>query len=84
LKEVHHDVRLVCAMPIAPSSSQIAELGDEPTQLRILMDETESWFQRVQEEKEKARKALKREKDEVLVQLRAAQDSVVSHENEKA
>jgi hypothetical protein len=44
-------------------------LGDEPAQLRRIVDATEAQFQRAQEEKEKATKALKKEKDEVLVQL---------------
>jgi hypothetical protein len=57
LKEVQQVVHLVCAVPTAssaPSSSQTAELGDEPTQLRRLADATEARFQRAQEEKEKA------------------------------
>jgi hypothetical protein len=44
-------------------------LGDEPTQLRRLEDATEARFQRAWEEKEKATKALKKEKYEVLIQL---------------
>jgi hypothetical protein len=33
------------AVPTPPSSLEIAELGDEPTQLRILEDETEARLQ---------------------------------------
>jgi hypothetical protein len=44
-------------------------LADEPTQLRRITDVTEARFQRVQEEKEKATEALKKEKDKVLIQL---------------
>jgi hypothetical protein len=87
LKEVQQVVRLVRAVPtvpFAPSLSHTAELGDEPTQLRRLEDATKARFQRSQEEKEKDIEALKKEKDEVLVQLRAAQDSVISRESEKA
>jgi hypothetical protein len=74
-------------MPIVsttPSSSQVVELGDEPAQLRRLADATEALFQRAQEEKEKDTEALQKEKAEVLVKLRATQDSVVSHEIDKA
>jgi hypothetical protein len=54
LKEVQQVVRLVHTVPNMPYSSQTTELGDEPTQLRRLIDATEARFQRVQEEKEKA------------------------------
>jgi hypothetical protein len=52
LKEVQQVICLVCVVPIVPSST--AELGDEPTQLRRLVDVTEARLRRVQEEKEKA------------------------------
>jgi hypothetical protein len=87
LKEVQQAIRLVRAVTIALSAlslSQTAEFGDEPAQLRRLADSTEARFQRAQEEKEKATEALKKEKYEVLVQLRAAQDNVATHESEKA
>jgi hypothetical protein len=45
-----------------PSSSQVSKLGDEPSQLRRLVDATRARLQKVQEEKEKATKALKQEK----------------------
>jgi hypothetical protein len=51
-------------------------LGDEPAQLRRPADATEAWFQKFQEEKERATEALKREKDEVLAQIRAAQENL--------
>jgi hypothetical protein len=72
LKEVQQVVRLVSAIPTvssAPSSSQNTKLGDEPTHLRRILDAIEAWFQRAQEEKEKATKSLQKEKDEVLVKL---------------
>jgi hypothetical protein len=66
-----------------PSSSQIAELGDEPAQLRRLADVTEARLQKIQEEKEKATEALKQEKEEVLEKLRVARYCVTTYENEK-
>jgi hypothetical protein len=39
LKEVQHTIRLVRALP---TTSQIAELGDEPAQLRRLANATEA------------------------------------------
>jgi D-alanine-D-alanine ligase-like ATP-grasp enzyme len=66
-----------------PSSSQVTELGDEPTQLRRLADATEARLQKVQEEKEKATEALKQEKEEVLEKLRVARYCVTAYENEK-
>jgi hypothetical protein len=47
-------------------------LGDEPAQLRILVDATEAQLQKVQEEEEKATKSLNKEKEEVLEKLRVA------------
>jgi hypothetical protein len=63
LNEVKQDICSVCAVP---TMSQIAELGDEPTQLRRLADAIEAQLQKAQEEKEKAIEALKQEKEEVL------------------
>jgi hypothetical protein len=80
LKEVQQAVHLVCAVQTA---SQIAELGDEPAQLRRLADATEARLQKVQEEKEKATEALKQEKDEALEQLRVARYSVAAYESER-
>jgi hypothetical protein len=40
LKEIQQAICLFCAIPTTPSSSKIAELGDEPTQLRRLVDAT--------------------------------------------
>jgi len=48
-------------------------LGDEPTQLCILVDAIETRLHRVQEEKEQAKKALNQEKEEVLEKLQVAQ-----------
>jgi hypothetical protein len=53
-------------------------LGDEPTQLRRLADVMEARLQKVQEEKEKATKYLKKEKEEVLEKLRVAQYCVTA------
>jgi hypothetical protein len=68
-KELQQDIQLICIVPTAPSSSQVAELGDEPTQLRILADATEARLQKFQEEKEKVIEALNQEKEEVLEKL---------------
>jgi hypothetical protein len=53
---VIHSIRTVPTMPFLP---QIAELGDEPTQLRRLEYATEVQLHRIQEKKEKAIEALK-------------------------
>jgi hypothetical protein len=53
-------------VPTVPSSAESVELGDEPTQLRRLVDATEARLHRAQEEKEQATEALKQEKEEVL------------------
>ena len=87
LKEVKQAILLVCIVPTAsssPSSSQIVELGDEVAQLRRLVDVTEAWLQRVQEEKDKAIESLKQEKYEILAQLREAWKNVAAQESEKA
>jgi hypothetical protein len=47
MEEVHQVVQLVHAVPTTPSSSQTAELGYEPSQLRILADAIEALLQRV-------------------------------------
>jgi DNA anti-recombination protein RmuC len=57
----------------ASSSSEVVELGDEPTQLRRIADVTEARLRRVQEEKEQATEALKQAKEESLEQRRVAQ-----------
>jgi hypothetical protein len=53
-------------------------LGDEPTQLRRIANATKAQFHRAQKEKDKATKALKKEKTEVLVQLKAVRDNVAA------
>jgi hypothetical protein len=73
LKEIYQAIHPRCAVPNAPSSSKIAELGDEPIQLRRLADATEAHLQRVQEENEKATEALKKEKEKELEKRRVAQ-----------
>jgi hypothetical protein len=47
------------AMSTAPPSSEGTELGDEPAQLRQILDATEALLHHIQEEKEKATEALK-------------------------
>jgi hypothetical protein len=42
LKEMQQAIHLVRAVPTAPSSSQVAELGDEPAQIRRLTYATEA------------------------------------------
>jgi hypothetical protein len=49
-----------------PLSSKGTELGDEPAQLRQIVDATKSHLRRVQEEKEQATKALKQEQEETI------------------
>jgi hypothetical protein len=83
LKEIHQSIHSSLVVPTAPPSSKIAELGDEPTQLRRLADATEAQLHPVHEEKEKATKSLKKEKEEVLEQLRVAQSCVTAYEKEK-
>jgi hypothetical protein len=59
-------------------------LGNEPAQLRRLVDATEALLQQVQEEKEEEDiEALKREKEEVLEKLRVAHYCVIAYKNEK-
>jgi hypothetical protein len=54
LKDIKQAIHSSRAVPIAPSSAEIAELGDEPCQLRRLVDTTEAQICRFQEEKENA------------------------------
>jgi hypothetical protein len=42
LKNIQQAIHSSCTVPTAPPSSKIAKLGDEPTQLRRLVDETEA------------------------------------------
>jgi hypothetical protein len=44
LKEIQQAIHSSRAVPTVPSSSKIAELGDEPAQLRRLEDATEADF----------------------------------------
>jgi hypothetical protein len=45
LSEVHEAICSVRVVPTAPSSSETAELGDEPAQLLRPVDETEAQLQ---------------------------------------
>jgi len=62
LKGVQHALYSSCAVSTMPPPLEGAELGDEPSQLRRLGDSTEDHLRRVQEEKEQATEALKKEK----------------------
>jgi hypothetical protein len=73
LRDIQQAIYSSRAVSTVPSSSEIVELGDEPTQLRRLADATEARLHRVQEEKEQATEALKQEKEEALEKLRVAQ-----------
>jgi hypothetical protein len=42
LKEIHQAIQLIRAVSTAPSSSQVVKFGDEPAQLRRLVDVTEA------------------------------------------
>jgi hypothetical protein len=52
LQEIQQAIHSSCAVPTTPSSAKIAELEDEPAQLKRLVDATEARLHRVQEEKE--------------------------------
>jgi hypothetical protein len=52
LRDIQQAIHSSHVVPIAPPSSKIVELGDEPAQLRRLEDATEARLHRVQEEKE--------------------------------
>jgi hypothetical protein len=52
LKDIQQAIYSRYVVPTVPSSLESAELGDEPTQLRRLVDVTEAQLRRVQEEKE--------------------------------
>jgi hypothetical protein len=68
LKGVQHALYSSCAVFVALLSSGGIEVRDEPAQLHRLADATEAHLRRVQEEKEKATKALKQAKEEALEQ----------------
>jgi ribosome assembly protein YihI (activator of Der GTPase) len=57
---------------VAPPSEEI-EMGDEPAQLRKIVDATEAHLRHVQEEKEWATEALKQVQEEVIEKLWVAQ-----------
>jgi hypothetical protein len=52
LRDIQQAIHLNRAVPTAPSSTESVELGDEPTQLQRLEDETKARIHQVQEEKE--------------------------------
>jgi hypothetical protein len=52
LKGVQQALYLICAMSIAPSSSETVELGDEPTQIQRIEYATKALLPRLEEEKE--------------------------------
>jgi hypothetical protein len=76
------------AVSTAPPPSEETELGDEPAQLRRIVDATEAHLRRVQEEKEQATVALKQAQEEVIEQRRVAQqekdDLQIKFEEDKA
>jgi chromosome segregation ATPase len=76
------------AVSTVPPPSEEPELGDEPTQLRRIVDATEARLRRAQEEKEQATVALKQAQEEVVEQCRVAQqekdDLQTKFEEEKA
>jgi hypothetical protein len=57
-------------VPLTPEEK---ELGDEPTQLRRLVDATEAHLCCAQEEMEQATMALKKAQQEAIEQCRVAQ-----------
>jgi hypothetical protein len=60
-------------MSTVPPSSRRNKLGDEPAHLCRLEDVTEARLRHVHEEKKKATKALKQEKEESIEQCQVAQ-----------
>jgi hypothetical protein len=52
LKGVQQALYSSCAVSTTPSSSEAVELGDEPTQLRRIVDDIEAFLCHVQEEEE--------------------------------
>jgi len=61
-KEIQQVIRSVCIVLTAPSSLKTVELGDEPAQLRRLVDVIEVQLHRSQEEKDKSIESLNQEK----------------------
>jgi hypothetical protein len=51
LKKVHQALYSSHVVYIASSSSEVVELGDEPTQLRRIADATKAFLHQLQEEK---------------------------------
>jgi hypothetical protein len=68
LKGVQQALYSSHTVSIVSSSSEGAKLGDEPTQLRRIVDATVARLHQVQEEKEQAIEALKEAKEESLEQ----------------
>jgi hypothetical protein len=73
MKDIQQALQSSCAVSTVPSSAENIELGDEPTQLHILADATETRFHRVKEEKEKEKEALRQEKEDALEKLQVVQ-----------
>jgi hypothetical protein len=65
-----HSRHVVSTMP---PSSEGTELGEEPSQLRQIVDVTKSHVRRVHEEKELATESFKKEKEEEREQCQVAQ-----------
>jgi hypothetical protein len=69
LKDIQQAIHSSHTVPIVPSSTESVELGDEPTQLRRLVDAIEARLCQAQEEKEHDTKSMKQEKEEALEKL---------------
>jgi hypothetical protein len=54
IRDIQQAIHLSRIVPTAPSLVESVELGDEPTQLRILADERETRLHQLQEEKERS------------------------------
>jgi hypothetical protein len=73
LKGVQQDLYSSRAMSTALLSAGDIDVGDEPAQLRRLVDSREVHLHRVQEEKEQSIGALKQEKEEAIEKHQVAQ-----------
>jgi hypothetical protein len=73
LKGIQQALHSNHVVPAATLSARTVEVGDDPAQLRWIVDAMKAHLFRVQEEREQATKALKKEKNESIEQHRVVQ-----------
>jgi hypothetical protein len=73
LRGVQQALQASCTVSTAFRSSEEPELGDDPTQLRRLVDATEVHIHQAQDEKYQATTNLKQAQEEMVEQFRVAQ-----------